>query len=57
MNICGKCKQSFEDEAAYIAHVCAKSGVTPADPHHQNENPAIAEAALERGAERIQQAS
>lgn len=41
--------QSFADEAAYLGHVCATTGVTPTDPAHQNENPAIAAAALARG--------
>ncbi len=53
-HICGLCQQTFATEAEYIAHVCAKTNLTPADADHFGpEFKEVQRYALERGAARI----
>ncbi len=50
---CGQCDAEFSSDEEYVAHLCEKTGFTPADAEHQGpEFAAVQEAALARGEER-----
>lgn len=58
MIICSPCKEEFETNDEYLAHVCSSSNTTPTDPAYLGESfSMISEKALERGAAKAAAAS
>lgn len=50
---CGQCNKEFENNEAYLSHVCEVTKVTPTDPKSMGADyEKIQAAALKRGAEK-----
>lgn len=50
---CGKCNKEFENNEAYLSHVCEVTGVVPTDPRSMGKDfEKIQNAALKRGSEK-----
>lgn len=59
-DICAACKLEFETEETYLEHVCESTGFSPTQVEHQDALTGgnfskVAEAALERGEERLKE--